>query len=278
MKRLGYFIGAIISAALVAACGGPVQETLRSPLLSGSATTQQLPEYVLRSSGSTVNWGVAAQGRAGGSEWTLVGYCDKTPGNSCTGDPPILFGKRSMMFSGSATETCPNEAGNPTCSGALSVTSAIGTVNASASISCEGSNGCGLSAGQETDFLDQITVTSSLPNGTPVTIKETANLTGAGTCGNAFSNDGTYYVRSGIGQSAFILQGQCSFGNPIVPMKGSTKFSSTVGATFSLAPAVSNNLFINFGPDSASMQLKVVYHLKSLTQNVTLVSASGKIY
>ena len=286
MIKQRYALISIAVTLLLNACAGPIPQTSSSVPSGGAVTTRhRLPADAQRSSSSSGNWGVASNGYVGWSE-AWFAYCDTTiflyPGWSC-GTPSnpdaYLYGQRSMKVTLSQSITCPDEYGSPTCSGILSAKPMLGKLIVSNSSSA--TSGGNLDSVQSSYFLDQITVTSStLPNGTPVKIKETVSLTGASNIdclgGKA---SGSYTVYPGVSADPFpILTGSCSSGIPISPVKASKKFASNVGATFSVAPDVDDSLTIHSGPDSPSMQLKVVYHLKSVTPNVTLVSASGTVY
>jgi len=116
--------------------------------------------------------------------WTRTGI-QPGPGVLQCGTPSnpnaYLYGQESMKVRYSETAGCPDQNGGPTtCTATLSAHAILGKLSASSSISIFAGDGEATAQSEQSSYsLDQVTVTSSsLPNGTPVKIKENVALTG----------------------------------------------------------------------------------------------------
>jgi hypothetical protein len=265
-------------------------------------------------------WGVGASGYAGdpfGGPF-LFAYCDATiylssPSRNCFQQIPFEFGKKSLSVSYTKSISgC--EDGSPaygTCSGALGTELRLGRLDIDAVTSASGNpsdpNATTEGSSQVSAFTDAITVTSStLPPGTPVTIKESLSMSksfafssgsGSGSasgCGNVGLKVASYRMN---GEAGYLL-GECEGTEFVqttssgVGTKEAANISTTVGSVFTVTPnlnvqiAVSNcTLQSNSrctawgGSYSAVMQnVDIAYHLTVVTKGASYQTASGKSY
>jgi len=183
----------------------------------------------------------------------------------------------------------------------------MGTVSLNTTLSASGAssdpNFTNIGSLQTSVFQDAVTVTSNtLPNGTPVTFKESLGITGLYNinCASPGLEEALYVANGSAGEQ---LRGQCQYGSFVQTayfgkgnaqgIKVSVKFQTTVGATMAVAAnstvelvvwdctseTPGGNCLTWGGLSSASMQnLKTSYHLTPITQNVSYTTASGKTY
>ncbi|MBV9720139.1 MAG: hypothetical protein JOZ77_12540 [Candidatus Eremiobacteraeota bacterium] len=312
---------AALICSILAACGGS------SSLPPNGAQAMPADDHILTVAASARSskqeaWGVGVDGYAGGPGGGpfLFAYCDATiylspPQPNCYQNIPWKYGKKSLTV-GYSADANPCEGGSPgygTCSAALSTSDKLGKVAISNAVSASGnpSDPSWASKGttQTSAFTDEIMVTSSsLPVGSPATLKETLSLskafsfTASSSNGSGCASVGLIGVDVGYQASgeAGTLTGECQNGQFVQKTSNglgtteSTPLQVRVGYSYpiSLILLVELNVWDCTsltsnettcaswgGSSSASMQnVDVPYKLTSVTSGVTYTTASGRTY
>jgi hypothetical protein len=307
------FWAAVAAACSVSACNSAVAPMANSGASAGAPAATNVRPTAARPLHNTKPWGTGASGYfyggGGSADSVFFAYCNSKvylhpPSPGCFLQVPYKNGKRSVLGQYHASDPCVSGSQSyGTCTGALSTLSRLGSTDVDTALSVAGRSSDPTNVWEVSDqvdgFRDIVTVTSStLPNGTPVRLRETVDLAGSYDFNCSKLGLHVQVVYSMRGQYAG-TSGNCGKGGGMasrhIAASKSVTFFTGVGASFSIEPVLS--LFLSLtnctqpkssgdgcaawsgGSYEASIRItKAIYRLVPVMPNVTLVTASGESY
>lgn len=316
MTQFSRLFAAIAALWCLTSCGGSTTPALSTNAPAAALRGTNFPSASALAPRKAKTWGTGASGyfyggNGGKAESVFFAYCDTTiylqpTSSGCFEQIPYKYGKASMHAAYHATYPCvAGSQGYGTCTGALSMTTRLGKMAIKTALSVAGKSTDAAYVWDESEqtsgFSDVVTVTSStLPSGTPVTLRETVELVGSYdfNCKKLAIQRYAEYGMRGDYASVFGYCGKQTLLEPAVKRsitaKDSVRFFSGIGASFAIDPSLEADISVSDctqptssgagceawgGSYAVSLGIsKAIYHLVPVTPNVTLVSASGRSY